>query len=196
MAGHTTPKKRLPTAQEAMFFFAIVKHTRNKADIDWNAVALEQSFKNADVAKVRFGQVKRKLGIKCDAGPTVTTPPPSCRAYTKNMRSVAGTPTKKMTRSMASTPTKVVKAMRRGGSKGKVQGRAMEEGEGEGEGEGEEEDVDVDEEMKEDDDADVVEDVKGEQEVVEEGVDEEDAKMHEEVDGFLEEDTGDLFEKT
>ncbi|KAG6066793.1 hypothetical protein E4U32_005302 [Claviceps aff. humidiphila group G2b] len=190
MAGHTTPKKRLPTAQEAMFFFAIVKHTRNKADIDWNAVALEQSFKNADVAKVRFGQVKRKLGIKCDAGPTVTTPPPSCRACAKNMRSVAGTPPKTMTRSMASTPTKVVKALRRAGSKGKVQGRAMEEGEGE------EEDVDVDEEMEEDDDADVVENVKEEQEAVEEGVDEEDAVMHEEVDGFLEEETGDLFEKT
>ncbi|KAG5964329.1 hypothetical protein E4U57_005403 [Claviceps arundinis] len=177
-----------------MFFFAIVKHTRNKADIDWNAVALEQSFKNADVAKVRFGQVKRKLGIKCDAGPTVTTPPPSCRACAKNMRSVAGTPPKTMTRSMASTPTKVVKALRRGGSRGKVQGRAMEEGEGEGEVEVEGEDVD--EEMKEDDDADVVEDVKEEQEVVEEGVDEEDAAMHEEVDGFLEEETGDLFEKT
>ncbi|KAG6116918.1 hypothetical protein E4U13_001540 [Claviceps humidiphila] len=184
MAGHTTPKKRLPTAQEAMFFFAIVKHTRNKADIDWNAVALEQSFKNADVAKVRFGQVKRKLGIKCDAGPTVTTPPPSCRECAKNMRSVAGTPPKTMTRSMARTPTKVVKALRRGGSKGKVQGRAMEEGEVEGEGE------DVDEEMKEDDDADVVEDW------MEEGVDEEDAVMYEEVDGFLEEETGDLFEKT
>ncbi|KAG5942962.1 hypothetical protein E4U59_000763 [Claviceps monticola] len=175
MAGRTTSKKRLPTAQEAMFFFAIVKHTRNKADIDWNAVALEQSFKNADVAKVRFGQVKRKLGIQCDAGPTVTTPPPSCRAYTKTMRSVAGTPTKKMTRSVASTPTKVVKALRRAGSKGIVQGRAMEQDEGEGE------DIDVDEASKEDDDVDMVENVK----VAEEEVDEEDAVMHEEVDCFL-----------
>ncbi|KAG5943945.1 hypothetical protein E4U60_006367 [Claviceps pazoutovae] len=188
MAGHTTSKKRLPTAQEAMFFFAIVKHTRNKADIDWNAVALEQSFKNADVAKVRFGQVKRKLGIKCDAGPIVTTPPPSCRAYTKTMRSVAGTPTKKMTRSVASTPTKVVKALRRAGSKGKVQGRAMEEDEGEY--------VYVGEEIKEDDDVDMVEDVKVAEEGGEAGMDEQDAVMHEEVDGFLEEETGDLFWKT
>ncbi|KAG6138752.1 hypothetical protein E4U12_007918 [Claviceps purpurea] len=192
MAGHTTSKKKLPTAQEAMFFFAIVKHTRNKADIDWNAVALEQSFKNADVAKVRFGQVKRKLGIKCDAGPTVTTPPPSCRAYTKTTRSVAGTPTKKTTRSAASTPTKVVKALRRAGSKGKVQGGAMEEDEGEGE------DVCVEEEIKEDDDVGMVEDMKGRQEVIEEGVDvdEEDAVMHEQVDGFLEKETEDLFWKT
>jgi hypothetical protein len=52
MAG-PTPKKE-PTASEAMFFFAIVKHTRNKADIDWAAVATEQGFKNAEVAKVRF----------------------------------------------------------------------------------------------------------------------------------------------
>lgn len=47
-----TPKKKEPTASEAMFFFAIVKHTRNKADIDWSAVAAEQGFKNAEVAKV------------------------------------------------------------------------------------------------------------------------------------------------
>lgn len=44
--------KREPTASEAMFFFAIVKHTRNRADIDWDAVAQEQGFKNAEVAKV------------------------------------------------------------------------------------------------------------------------------------------------
>lgn len=53
MSDTTTPqKKKEPTASEAMFFFAIVKHTRNKADIDCNAVALEQNFKNAEVAKV------------------------------------------------------------------------------------------------------------------------------------------------
>ncbi|KAG6035416.1 hypothetical protein E4U19_004720 [Claviceps sp. Clav32 group G5] len=191
MAGHNTSKKRLPTAQEAMFFFAIVKHTRNKADIDWNAVALEQSFKNADVAKVRFGQVKRKLGIKCDAGPTVTTPPPSCRAYTKAKRSVAGTPTKKITRSGsgASTPTKVVKALGRAGSKRKVQGKAVEDDEGE--------DVDLEEERRGDDDVDMVESVKGGQEGVDDEVDEEGAVMHEEVDGLLEEEeTGDLLWKT
>lgn len=50
--GEATPTKKEPTAAEAMFFYAIVKHTRNKADIDWNAVAEEQGFKNADVAKV------------------------------------------------------------------------------------------------------------------------------------------------
>ncbi|CAG1976130.1 hypothetical protein SNK03_012320 [Fusarium graminearum] len=58
--------KREPTAAEAMLFFSIVKHTRNKADVDWNAVATEAGFKNADVAKVRFGQVKRKLGISTE----------------------------------------------------------------------------------------------------------------------------------
>ncbi|KAF9775503.1 hypothetical protein IL306_006380 [Fusarium sp. DS 682] len=58
--------KKEPTANEAMLFFSIVKHTRNKADVDWNAVAAESGFKNADVAKVRFGQVKRKLGISSE----------------------------------------------------------------------------------------------------------------------------------
>ena len=48
----TMADKREPTAAEAMLFFSIVKHTRNKADVDWNAVATEAGFKNADVAKV------------------------------------------------------------------------------------------------------------------------------------------------
>ncbi|KAM5351963.1 hypothetical protein ACJ41O_004686 [Fusarium nematophilum] len=66
--------KKEPTAAEAMLFFSIVKHTRNKADVDWEAVAQEAGFKNADVAKVRFGQVKRKLGISTDPnGPTTPT---------------------------------------------------------------------------------------------------------------------------
>jgi hypothetical protein len=47
-----SPLKKEPTAAEAMFFYAIVKHMKNKADIDWNAVAEEQNFKNAEVAKV------------------------------------------------------------------------------------------------------------------------------------------------
>lgn len=44
--------KKEPTAAEAMLFFSIVKHTKNKADVDWNAVAAESGFKSADVAKV------------------------------------------------------------------------------------------------------------------------------------------------
>ncbi|KAJ3503416.1 hypothetical protein NM208_g16519 [Fusarium decemcellulare] len=44
--------RKEPTAAEAMLFFSIVKHTRNKADVDWEAVATEAGFKNADVAKV------------------------------------------------------------------------------------------------------------------------------------------------
>ncbi|RBR13120.1 uncharacterized protein FIESC28_08306 [Fusarium coffeatum] len=66
--------KREPTAAEAMLFFSIVKHTRNKADVDWNAVATEAGFKNADVAKVRFGQVKRKLGITTETTAPARTP--------------------------------------------------------------------------------------------------------------------------
>ncbi|KAF5670320.1 hypothetical protein FHETE_4565 [Fusarium heterosporum] len=65
--------KKEPTAAEAMLFFSIVKHTRNKADVDWNAVATEAGFKNADVAKVRFGQVKRKLGISTETTAPVRT---------------------------------------------------------------------------------------------------------------------------
>lgn len=53
--------KKAPTANEAMFFFAIVKHTKNKADIDWDGVAQEQGFKNAEVAKVRIHQRSANL---------------------------------------------------------------------------------------------------------------------------------------
>ena len=48
----TPENKKQPTASEAMFFYAIVKHTKNRADIDWEGVAQEQGFKNAEVAKV------------------------------------------------------------------------------------------------------------------------------------------------
>ncbi|KAL7795257.1 hypothetical protein V8C37DRAFT_374982 [Trichoderma ceciliae] len=100
MADKTPKQRREPTASEAMFFFAIVKHTRNKADIDWDAVAQEQNFKNAEVAKVRFGQVKRKLGIDSTA-----------------------TPKKDGASSAASTPSKVRKTpASRAGAKGKGRG--------------------------------------------------------------------------
>ncbi|KAJ4316434.1 hypothetical protein N0V84_007872 [Fusarium piperis] len=81
--------KKEPTAAEAMLFFSIVKHTRNKADVDWDSVALEAGFKNADVAKVRFGQVKRKLGISTDTGVAPRAP---------------STPTKKGASKVAKTP--------------------------------------------------------------------------------------------
>ncbi|KAJ4136022.1 hypothetical protein NW768_003630 [Fusarium equiseti] len=81
-------EKREPTAAEAMLFFSIVKHTRNKADVDWNAVATEAGFKNADVAKVRFGQVKRKLGIS-----TETTAPARIPATPKKPSRVSKTTT-------------------------------------------------------------------------------------------------------
>ncbi|KAG8419146.1 hypothetical protein J3459_011495 [Metarhizium acridum] len=103
-----TPKKKEPTASEAMFFFAIVKHTRNKADIDWSAVAAEQGFKNADVAKVRFGQVKRKLGIS-----TNTDTPATSR-----------TPINKVA-SAVDSPTKVRKSSGRAKAKGRAKGKGI-----------------------------------------------------------------------
>ncbi|KAG6011665.1 hypothetical protein E4U54_007966 [Claviceps lovelessii] len=164
MATDTTPKKKEPTAQEAMFFFAIVKHTRNKADIDWKAVAVEQGFKNAEVAKVRFGQVKRKLGISSDTGPVVATPPMSSR-----------TPTKK-TGSLAGTPTRVAKTSGRAGTKGKAPQMAAKKEEGEIAGEDDSHDVD---DVDDDDD----ETLAGVKEELEEGEEEdaEDVKLNREL---------------
>ncbi|GAO14258.1 uncharacterized protein UV8b_08124 [Ustilaginoidea virens] len=164
--AETTPKKKEPTASEAMFFFAIVKHTRNKADIDWNSVAMEQGFKNAEVAKVRFGQVKRKLGISTTDSPGQSAAP--------------RTPTK--VRSAAGTPTKVSKAAGRVGGKGKGKGKGKkgavkkEESEEEDDDNGDDDDVD-----------DSVSAVKMEEDG-DEDEDEDDAELHREVKQFLEED--------
>ncbi|VUC33998.1 unnamed protein product [Clonostachys rosea] len=67
-------KQPQPTASEAMFFFSIVKNMKTQADIDWVNVAEDRGFKNAEVAKVRFGQVKRKLGIWSDNGGAKSSP--------------------------------------------------------------------------------------------------------------------------
>lgn len=45
------PDVRSPTPGEAMFFYTIMKHMKNKPDVDWAAVAEESAFKNAEVAK-------------------------------------------------------------------------------------------------------------------------------------------------
>ncbi|KAI9903291.1 hypothetical protein N3K66_002643 [Trichothecium roseum] len=110
--AHTPEGKKQPTASEAMFFYAIVKHTKNRADIDWDGVAREQGFKNAEVAKVRFGQVKRKLGI--NDGTT-----PSGGRSTKKDGGGGGA-------SANSTPTKVKKApASRVGTKGRKAAKAV-----------------------------------------------------------------------
>ncbi|KAI5466916.1 hypothetical protein BGZ63DRAFT_398540 [Mariannaea sp. PMI_226] len=106
------PKKE-PTAAEAMLFFSIVKNTKNKADVDWEAVATEQGFKNAEVAKVRFGQVKRKLGISSETGTVTGTP--------------VRTPSKKSAGNIGLgpiTPSRVAKTPR---GKGKGRGKVKKE---------------------------------------------------------------------
>lgn len=45
-------KQPQPTASEALFFYSIVKNMKALTDIDWNAVAEDRGFKNAEVAKV------------------------------------------------------------------------------------------------------------------------------------------------
>ncbi|KAK4175959.1 hypothetical protein QBC36DRAFT_311563 [Triangularia setosa] len=52
-----------PTSAEAFLFYSIVKNLRTRPDIDWEGVARDNGFKNAETAKVRYGQVKRKLNI-------------------------------------------------------------------------------------------------------------------------------------
>jgi hypothetical protein len=48
-----TPEKKVePNAQEAYFFFNIIKNVKGKLDVDWDKVALDTGFKSAEVARV------------------------------------------------------------------------------------------------------------------------------------------------
>jgi hypothetical protein len=42
-----------PTPNEAMFFYAIIRNSKTKPDIDWEGVARDTGLKNASVASVR-----------------------------------------------------------------------------------------------------------------------------------------------
>lgn len=48
-----TPQK-VATDQEARFFLAIIRHQKNKPEIDWEAVAADAGYSNGNTAKVRF----------------------------------------------------------------------------------------------------------------------------------------------
>ena len=52
MPTKENPLKIEPSAQEAYFFLTIIKHTRNKVDVDWDSVALEMRYANGNTAKV------------------------------------------------------------------------------------------------------------------------------------------------
>ncbi|KAK4101001.1 hypothetical protein N658DRAFT_471917 [Parathielavia hyrcaniae] len=62
-AGDAGDGRKQPTAQEAYLFYTIIKNMKGKPEIDWTAVAVDAGFKNAETAKVRYGQIKRKLGL-------------------------------------------------------------------------------------------------------------------------------------
>lgn len=53
-----------PTLAEAYFFLNIIKFNKSKLDTEWDKVAEASGFKNAETAKVRFGQIKKKLGFQ------------------------------------------------------------------------------------------------------------------------------------
>ncbi|KAH6669881.1 hypothetical protein B0J14DRAFT_565654 [Halenospora varia] len=60
------PSGKEATAKDGFFFLSIINHMRNKLEVDWEAVAGEVGYSNGTTAKVRFGQIKRKLGYKGD----------------------------------------------------------------------------------------------------------------------------------
>ncbi|KAL1884342.1 hypothetical protein VTK73DRAFT_36 [Phialemonium thermophilum] len=79
-----------PSVQEAYFFLSILKNQISKPDVDWDKVAAECNFKNAETARVRFGQVKRKLGIVNQAGPPKASPTSRKRATAVKEENIDG----------------------------------------------------------------------------------------------------------
>jgi len=75
------------TQRDAMFFLTILNNMRNKPDVNWEVVARICNYSNANTAKVRFGQIKKKLGCADDNGS-------SPAKATKTPKSANGTPTK------------------------------------------------------------------------------------------------------
>ena len=53
-AGEAGEGRKQPTAQEAFLFYTIIKNMKGKPEIDWNSVAVDAGFKNAETAKVSF----------------------------------------------------------------------------------------------------------------------------------------------
>lgn len=45
-------ERKQPTPQEAFMFYTVIKNMKGKPDVDWNAVAVDNGFKNAETAKV------------------------------------------------------------------------------------------------------------------------------------------------
>ncbi|KAG0647932.1 hypothetical protein D0Z07_6047 [Hyphodiscus hymeniophilus] len=115
MSDKATPSNAVPgfpepNPKEAMFFYHVINSTKNKLEarlfhsmiIDWNEVAHKGGYTNANTAAVRFGQIKRRLGLNqaTASASTSTTPikkPPKARA-----KKEVGSGTNK-------TPSKIVK---------------------------------------------------------------------------------------
>ncbi|KAF4625336.1 hypothetical protein G7Y89_g12832 [Cudoniella acicularis] len=57
------PSGKEATPKDAFFFLTILSNMKNKPDVNWDEVAVKAGYSNATTAKVRFGQIKRKLGF-------------------------------------------------------------------------------------------------------------------------------------
>ncbi|KAK3315176.1 hypothetical protein B0H66DRAFT_606078 [Apodospora peruviana] len=64
-----------PSDGDKELFLAYVKYMKTKPEVDWDDIAQHMGYKNAGVAKVRFGQVTKRLGFTTPAGrPAAASP--------------------------------------------------------------------------------------------------------------------------
>ncbi|KAK3903360.1 hypothetical protein C8A05DRAFT_32902 [Staphylotrichum tortipilum] len=101
--------RKQPTQSETYLFYAIIKHMKGKPEIDWTAVANDTGLKNAETAKVRYGQIKRKLGLDTwtPTKPRATAATAATPAEDGGAPATPATPTPKSSRSRktAATPS-------------------------------------------------------------------------------------------
>ncbi|KAK3371405.1 hypothetical protein B0T24DRAFT_628927 [Lasiosphaeria ovina] len=76
MGDGDSSRPPMPNQAESYLFYTMHLAMKSKPDFDWNAVADMNGFKNAETAKVRYGQIKRKLKMESWTTPASGAPGP------------------------------------------------------------------------------------------------------------------------
>ncbi|KAK6844507.1 hypothetical protein PG995_014617 [Apiospora arundinis] len=79
-----TAKGLQATDQEARFFFIILSNMKGAPSVDWETVAKQAGYSSSDVARVRFGQIKKRLGLTSGAAPASPATPKVAKRRARN----------------------------------------------------------------------------------------------------------------
>ncbi|KAI9800448.1 MAG: hypothetical protein M1833_003334 [Piccolia ochrophora] len=71
----TPPTGKDPTLKDMHFFYAVFNSQEGSPKINWDQVATVTGLKNGSTASVRFGQIKKKLGLTSNGAISTQTSP-------------------------------------------------------------------------------------------------------------------------